>query len=379
MNKRGVALIICYMVISVLTILGAAFITRSVSERSVASKYSDSTQAFWLAEAGIQRVLWTISHNPGLINDNAGLRALANTYNSNGSFLVESITGTSIKTFTVSSTVSSITRRIQVNADNDWQRKIPGAVYSRGVVQVRFDHRDDAYIDGGVKPGIYSTDEVYSKKIGEGRIVGQPQGILENQAIPEGLQAGVWDTFDCNNLRAIAKANGTYFSATDDEDENNTYNKSGKYTLPVIAGQTNGVFFFDAKNGEPLDDDEINPGNKIKVQLKGTTAPMSGIIVVVGDLNIVDTHDYDFLFDGIILVLDNLKLSDNRHHRRSGTNDSDIVIRGAVLSENVLMEGRRRKKKSTVDINNATIEYSAESMSSASSRWSIVPGSWREL
>jgi len=147
MNKRGAVLIICYMVITVLTILGAAFLTRSVSERSVASKYFDSTQAFWLAEAGIQRVLWTISNNPGLINDNAGLVTLANNY-SNGSFLVESISGTSIKTFIVSSTVSSITRRIRVDANNDWQRKIPGAVYSRGVVRVKFDERDDAYING---------------------------------------------------------------------------------------------------------------------------------------------------------------------------------------------------------------------------------------
>jgi len=57
MNKRGVVLIICYMVIMVLTILGAAFLTRSVSERNVASKYFDSTQAFWLAEAGVNKAL----------------------------------------------------------------------------------------------------------------------------------------------------------------------------------------------------------------------------------------------------------------------------------------------------------------------------------
>lgn len=57
MNKRGVVLIICYMVIVVLSILGAAFLKRSVSERSVTSKYFDSTQAFWLAEAGISRAM----------------------------------------------------------------------------------------------------------------------------------------------------------------------------------------------------------------------------------------------------------------------------------------------------------------------------------
>jgi hypothetical protein len=57
MNKRGAALIICYMIIAFLSILAGAFLTRSVSERSVASKYFDSTQAFWLAEAGISRAM----------------------------------------------------------------------------------------------------------------------------------------------------------------------------------------------------------------------------------------------------------------------------------------------------------------------------------
>ena len=57
MNKRGVVLIICYMVIMVLSILGAALFMRSVSETSVTNKYFDSAQAFWLAEAGISRAL----------------------------------------------------------------------------------------------------------------------------------------------------------------------------------------------------------------------------------------------------------------------------------------------------------------------------------
>lgn len=51
------------MVIVVLTILGAAFLARSVSERSVASKYFDSTQALWLAEAGTQKALWELGYN----------------------------------------------------------------------------------------------------------------------------------------------------------------------------------------------------------------------------------------------------------------------------------------------------------------------------
>jgi len=57
MNRRGAALIICYMIIAALSILAAAFLLRSVSERAVAGKYFDSTQAFWLAEAGVNKAV----------------------------------------------------------------------------------------------------------------------------------------------------------------------------------------------------------------------------------------------------------------------------------------------------------------------------------
>jgi hypothetical protein len=51
------------MVIVVLSILGVAFLMRSVSERSVASNYFDSTQAFWLAEAGVNKAIFQLKNN----------------------------------------------------------------------------------------------------------------------------------------------------------------------------------------------------------------------------------------------------------------------------------------------------------------------------
>jgi len=53
MNNRSAVLILSYMVISVLTILGAAFFTGSISESRTAKHYCDSTRAFWAAEAGL--------------------------------------------------------------------------------------------------------------------------------------------------------------------------------------------------------------------------------------------------------------------------------------------------------------------------------------
>ncbi|MDD4899681.1 MAG: hypothetical protein PHT31_04725 [Candidatus Omnitrophica bacterium] len=53
MNKRGVALIFAYLVIMVLTIMGSAFLARSISENNTARWQSDSARAFWIAESGL--------------------------------------------------------------------------------------------------------------------------------------------------------------------------------------------------------------------------------------------------------------------------------------------------------------------------------------
>ncbi|MGE5197464.1 MAG: PilX N-terminal domain-containing pilus assembly protein, partial [Deltaproteobacteria bacterium] len=57
MHKRGVALVIGLMVILVLSILGSVIISRSISEARAARRYVESTQAFWLAEAGLNQAL----------------------------------------------------------------------------------------------------------------------------------------------------------------------------------------------------------------------------------------------------------------------------------------------------------------------------------
>lgn len=62
-NNRGVVLIITLIIILVLTILAGAFFTRSITERSIASNYYNSTQALWLAESGIQKSIWELNHN----------------------------------------------------------------------------------------------------------------------------------------------------------------------------------------------------------------------------------------------------------------------------------------------------------------------------
>lgn len=61
MTNRGSVLLICYFVVCVLFLLGAAFLARVVSEANMAIRYNGSTRAFWLAEAGIQHGLLSVN------------------------------------------------------------------------------------------------------------------------------------------------------------------------------------------------------------------------------------------------------------------------------------------------------------------------------
>lgn len=56
-NRRGVVLILSFIVIVALSILGTAIVSRSISESQITRKYAESTQAFWLAEAGINKAM----------------------------------------------------------------------------------------------------------------------------------------------------------------------------------------------------------------------------------------------------------------------------------------------------------------------------------
>lgn len=63
MNNRGIALILTFTITIVLVILGTAVILRSVSERNLVQRHIESTQAFWLAEAGINHELRELKGN----------------------------------------------------------------------------------------------------------------------------------------------------------------------------------------------------------------------------------------------------------------------------------------------------------------------------
>ena len=75
MNKRGAALILAYAAIMVLTILASVFLSSIISENNLVRRYQSSSQAFWIAEAGLANAYhsWCANSNyPGETNTPLG-------------------------------------------------------------------------------------------------------------------------------------------------------------------------------------------------------------------------------------------------------------------------------------------------------------------
>ncbi|MBI5144597.1 MAG: hypothetical protein HZA27_00230, partial [Candidatus Omnitrophica bacterium] len=57
MNRRGIALLLGLLVVLVLSILSLPFFVKTINESNLVNKYTSSTRAFWLAEAGIAEAI----------------------------------------------------------------------------------------------------------------------------------------------------------------------------------------------------------------------------------------------------------------------------------------------------------------------------------
>jgi Tfp pilus assembly protein PilX len=130
-NERGVAILFTLFVIIVLSVLGAAFVVRSITESRVAQKYELSTRAFWLADAGINKAAWELKNNncAGFLrcgtatactscsNCGAGSKCIAATLGSNGDYDVTLDSSNTLMTSTGSypsrSASNKVTRRVQ--------------------------------------------------------------------------------------------------------------------------------------------------------------------------------------------------------------------------------------------------------------------------
>ncbi len=166
MNKRGIALIVAFMVIVVLTILGSAVISKSVSERFIAQRYANSTQAFWLAEGGLAVAYRGLEENwdgytTGLPRSNVFSQSFEN-----GSFSVDIEVGPLPDTVRVISrgTKGTVERTLEQIIKGTAGSGLPGFDFAALAVGNLFlegsgsIQNQDVYVNGNLE--VHSTDAI---------------------------------------------------------------------------------------------------------------------------------------------------------------------------------------------------------------------------
>ena len=249
MDRKGAVLIYIFLVIVVLTILGVAIFNKSVSERSLAQQYVESTQAFWLAEAGVNQALSALRND----YDTASVSA---TELGAGEFSAQISASGSDRTVVSTGEVPSggtarSSRDIQVEISKDIPANFyDNAIYSAGEV----DLNGNSYtVNGNV---IYGDDLDYSQN----HITGT---VTEDSSITPLAR------FDFQELRDRSSAQG------------NVYVEDG----PKLVNQATGLEGFPASFWY---DEATNTPNIIYIEgdlsLNGNIGTIGGFFVVVGDV-----------------------------------------------------------------------------------------------
>ena len=269
MNKKGIALIITFAIILVLTILGAAIISRSISENNIAKRYSETTQAFWLSEAGINRALYELRNN-------YSLGSIAPTQSGSGGY--------------------------QVTISQSGQNRI---VTSTGYLpfsgQVRASRSIEAVMSKSIPPNFYDN-AIYSA--GEVDLNGNSYSITGdiryadeidntgnvNGTITQDPSINPLARFDFQELRDRSSQ------------QQNVYVMSGNQLVNEATGQQSfpGSFWY----SPPTDPDDPTTGTPNIVyiegdlQLNGNIGTIGGFFVVVGDVLNNSGATYDATVNG---------------------------------------------------------------------------------
>lgn len=269
MNKRGVALILGFMVITVLTILGSAIMSRSISEAGIAQRYLESTQAFWLAEAAVNQAL-------GQLRTDYNLTSLANTALGVGGY-----SATIVNNADGSRTV--IAHGFIPAAGQFRAERILQVVMNRLIPPYFYDN------------AVYSAGEVEFK--GAAYSVSNPEASPNNKAV---LYAGDFDVehpgnitgtatldasidplarLDFQQLLAISQGQGNVYDTTRLDNV-----KNGTDNFPASFWYSPGV----ANVVYVLSD----------LELKGNLGTIGGFFVVVGDVITNPSATYDATISG---------------------------------------------------------------------------------
>ncbi len=355
-DQRGIALPMALMIILILSALMAAFSVLGASEPTLAANQQRVAQARAIAESGLQQAIWALN-NPadasGIQGDKYGMLpnpmgpALAPF---NGSTAVPvMINGTQVGVFTVTVTGGATAnernivatgwapsntgtgptakQKIQVTVLQPRFLDPPAALTVRGEISASGHSLIDAYADSAPPPTSCGPKVgTYSKGVttvgGSAAIYGADGNTVENQVsdMTQNAPDATFNPYTYSNdeldaLKALAKANGTYYQGTV------SFSSSNK--IP------NGIIYVDTVSGQNIDKNGANTtptSDFASVDIHGNapldaTGIFSGMLIVAGALSISG----NIQIHGLVYVLNDFTYL--------GTGAGQIV--GAVVSQNV--------------------------------------------
>lgn len=390
-DQRGVALPMALMTMLILAGLVVAFSVLSASEPTIGANQLRVAQSRALAEAGVERAIWALSHQaaPGGLAD--PLPAPAPAPYDGGTFVAVSTGGNQIGGFRVTVAAGAAANERSVNAvgwvptDNaaDARTKAhqritatlaklrfidpPCALCVRGELEVSGSSSIDARPDTscGNKAGTFTTGtttiggnaaDVWGADGNNNR--NQATDILQNQ-LPATFDQFVYTHADLDVLKSIAKSQGTYYRGAV------TFNAGNK--LP------NGIIFVDTTDGQNI--------------TGATPAANFAAVQIHGNAPLGDAQNPD-VFKGWIIVNGALGISGNykMHGMAYSVNDLTYTgtgtghIAGVVVSQNI------RDGGTVVDSNiggNAAITYNCNYARTGNGQipqnWFVKAGTYKEV
>jgi Tfp pilus assembly protein PilX len=412
-DQQGIALPMALLTLLILSTLVIAFAMLATSEPLIATNQKMVAQARALAESGLDRAIWALNNptDPNGLASPLPATVPAPYDGSTGSPI--SVNGTQVGVVFVTVTAGTNANERNVVAVG-WiptngsaakaHQKIqatvsqflfkaappPAALTVRGEIGVSGNSSIDSRADTscGPKDGTWSLG--FTQTGGASAVYGAGNST-PNLATLSGTMPGVTDlrqyvpntsfnqftlsNVDLNSLKAMAKANGTYYSGA--SVQGLTFNSSNQ--MP------NGIIYIDTVSGQNID----------------TSAP-TGTNCLLGGTGCTPTSDFasvaihgnapanpSGIFSGMIIVAGSLSISGNvqMHGLVYALNDLTYTgtgtgqIDGAVISQNI-----RDTSSTTIDTNtggNAQINYNCGYATNPGGQmpqgFTIEPGTYKEI
>ncbi len=389
-DERGLALASALIALMILSSLMLAFALLAQTEPVIAANHARVAQARTFAESGLERGVWALNQpsgapgGGGLAVPGANVVAAApydgQTFiriNSAGGFtlkitgstpteaLIEAVGWTPAPAAAETKAHRKVTATLQ--RLTDVARNAPCALCVKGTLAVSGRSTIDGRPSGGSSCGnkagagaLHSitgntTSSIYGADGND--TPNETADVVQDQPASS-FDAFTFTTADLDALKALAKANGTYYT--------------GRVTFDDANRLANGIVFVDTASGNtiPPDPSQQNPSDFASVDIRGTPfvdpTGFHGVLVVNGGLGITG----GMILHGLVYALGEF----------NDTGSASGSINGLVISQNI-----RDTIPSSVDStagSNSTITFDCTDARGAGylpSGWFLRAGTYKEV